>query len=59
MVRYGSMVLLALSVLLAVPGVDAARSTRYSGTVAAIDPQDGVLILDELGPWRVARVRPS
>jgi hypothetical protein len=56
MIRKGSLVvLLAVALLLAVPGVDAARPTSYSGTVAAIDPQGGVLVLDEIGPWRVAQ----
>jgi hypothetical protein len=45
---------LALGMLLAVPPTDAARTTAYSGTVVAVDPQGGVLILDELGPWRLA-----
>jgi hypothetical protein len=46
---------LALGVLLAVPAADAARTKAYSGTVVAVDPQGGVLILDEVGPWRLAQ----
>jgi hypothetical protein len=45
---------LALGIFLAVPPTDAARTTAYSGTVVAVDPQGGVLILDEVGPWRLA-----
>jgi hypothetical protein len=35
--------------------VDAARTTTHSGTVAAVDPREGVLLMDEVGPWRVER----
>jgi hypothetical protein len=56
MIRSGAVaVLLAFGVLLAVPGIEAARTTTYSGAVAAIDPQGGVLILDEIGPWRLSK----
>jgi hypothetical protein len=34
------------------PSVLAAESTRYSGTVVAIDPQRGILVMDEAGPGR-------
>jgi hypothetical protein len=55
MARCGSVALvLALGLLLTAPAADAARTTTYSGTVAAIDPQGGVLMLDEVGPWRLA-----
>jgi hypothetical protein len=58
MIRYGSLSLVfALGVLLAVSGGAAARTTAYSGTVVAIDPEDGVLTFDEVGPWRVTQGR--
>jgi hypothetical protein len=46
---------LALGVLVAVPAADAARTTAYSGTVVAVDTQGSVLIVDEVGPWRLAQ----
>lgn len=56
MVRSASSLVLALALglLLAAPAADAARTTTYSGTIIAIDPQGGVLILGEVGPWSVA-----
>jgi hypothetical protein len=36
------------------PAVDAERTERHSGLVAAMDP-GMVMILDEIGPWRVER----
>jgi hypothetical protein len=58
MTRRSSLALvLAFGLLLAVPIADAARTTAYSGTVAAIDPQGGVLLLDEIGPWQVTQGR--
>jgi hypothetical protein len=33
----------------------AARPVSYSGTVTSIDPQGGVLIIEEVGPWKVER----
>jgi hypothetical protein len=44
---------LALGLALVAPAADAARTTTYSGTVVAVDPQGGALMLDEVGPWRV------
>jgi hypothetical protein len=35
------------------PVSDAANTTTHSGTVAAVDPQGGVMIMEEIGPWRV------
>jgi hypothetical protein len=32
---------------------DATRTTAHSGTVVVVDPREGVLILEEVGPWRV------
>lgn len=55
MMRGASSLLLAL-VLAAGPVAsvsDAANTTTHSGTVAAIDPQGGVLIIEEVGPWRL------
>ena len=47
---------LALMLLAAPPAfaVDTGRAT-FSGTVAAIDVQGGVLFVDEVGPWRTGR----
>jgi hypothetical protein len=39
-------------VLLATALADAAGGPRYSGTVVAIDPRRGVLIIEEVGPLR-------
>ena len=53
--RTASSLLLAL-VLATGPAAlaaDSARTTTHSGTVAAVDAQDGVLIMEEVGPWRV------
>jgi hypothetical protein len=45
--------LLAMAcVLQVVPSLHAAESTRYSGTIVAIDPQRGVMVIDEAGPGR-------
>jgi hypothetical protein len=33
----------------------AAGPERHSGTVVTLDPTDGVLVIDEVGPWRVER----
>lgn len=51
--------LLALLLLAApvVSGAAEARSTTYSGTIATIDPEGGVLVLDEVGPWLVKQGR--
>ncbi len=32
-----------------------ADPVRLSGTVAEVDPAQGLLIIDEVGPWRVVR----
>ncbi len=39
-------------VLLATAVADAAGGVRYSGTVVAIDPRRGVMIIEEVGPGR-------
>jgi hypothetical protein len=55
MIRIASSLLLALA-LGAAPvatAADAARTTTYSGSVVAVDPQGGVMIMEEVGPWRV------
>jgi hypothetical protein len=49
------LVLFVLFSAIATAPADAARTVRHSGTVAAIDPDRGVLVLDEVGPWRVER----
>lgn len=51
------LVVIALLLLLPEPGVPAAASERHSGTVVALDPEGGVMILEEVGPWRVERGR--
>ncbi|HEX9818628.1 MAG TPA: hypothetical protein VGD07_03340 [Methylomirabilota bacterium] len=48
---------LALGTAPAALAADAAPTTTHSGTVAAIDPAGGVLILEEVGPWRVEQGR--
>ncbi|MBI1734322.1 MAG: hypothetical protein HYR51_04040 [Candidatus Rokubacteria bacterium] len=50
-----ALVLLVLVVAMAAPAADAAPTVRYSGTVAAIDPGGNVMILEDVGPWRVER----
>lgn len=49
--------LMALVVLAAVATsvAGSASTVRHSGTVAAIDARDGVLAIDEIGPWRVEK----
>jgi hypothetical protein len=51
------MFVLALGVLPTVPVVDAARTTTYSGMLDTIDPQGRVLVLEEVGPWRLVQGR--
>jgi hypothetical protein len=54
----GSLLLVVvLSAPAVAPAADAAGASRYSGTVVAIDPQGGVMIVEEVGPWRVERGR--
>jgi hypothetical protein len=55
MIQTAGLLLAALSLLAgsAAPLVAAPAHTRYSGTVAMIDPQGGVMAIDEIGPWRV------
>lgn len=53
--RTASSLLLAL-VLVTGPAAlaaDSAPTTTHSGTVVAVDAQDGMLIMEEVGPWRV------
>jgi len=59
MTRVAISLALALVLGLAPAGLtaDAARTTTHSGTVVAIDPEGGVLIIEELGPWRVEQGR--
>jgi hypothetical protein len=51
----GALLLLVLVTAIATPAADAARATRYSGTVTAIDPDGSVMMLEEVGPWRLDR----
>ncbi len=59
MIRLASSILLALvlgaSVLTS--AADTVRTSSHSGAVVAIDPQGGVLIMEEVGPWRVEQGR--
>jgi hypothetical protein len=59
MIRLASSLLLvlALSASAVTPAADAARTSTHSGAVVAIDPQGGVMIMEEVGPWRVERGR--
>lgn len=58
MIRAAISVVLALA-LGAAPAALAgeARTTTHSGTVVAVDPEGGVLIFEEVGPWRVEQGR--
>jgi hypothetical protein len=55
MIRIASSLLLALALGAApiVTTANAARTTTYSGSVVAVDPQGGVMMMEEIGPWRV------
>jgi hypothetical protein len=59
MTRVAISLVLALVLGLAPAGLTAAaaRTTTHSGTVVAIDPEGGMLIIEELGPWRVEQGR--
>ena len=58
MIRVAIALALALVLGLAPAGLTAAAPTSmHSGTVVAIDPEGGVLILEEIGPWRVEQGR--
>lgn len=57
MVRMASSISLALGLALmlgAASSADTAGTTKHSGTVVAVDPQ-GVMIMEEVGPWRVVQ----
>lgn len=57
MIRAAISLALALA-LGAVPATLTAATgstTTYSGTLVTIDPEGGVLIFEEVGPWRVER----
>ena len=59
MIRLASSLLLALALGASVvtTAADAARTSTYSGAVVALDPQGGVMIMEEVGPWRVEQGR--
>jgi hypothetical protein len=59
MIRLASSLLLALALgaSAVTPAADAARSSTYSGAVVTLDPQGGVMIMEEVGPWRVEQGR--
>ncbi len=46
-------VLLVVLVLLSTAAADAARTIRHSGTVLSIDSQSRVMVVEEVGPWRL------
>lgn len=62
-----SWVLVVALVALLRPDFAAAQTTSHSGTVLAVDKDDGSLLLSEVGPWcgateisrRTIRVTPS
>jgi hypothetical protein len=58
MIRTASALALAWLLLVApvVAAADDGRTT-FSGTIAAIDVQERVLLVDEVGPWRTAQDR--
>jgi hypothetical protein len=59
MIRATRSLLLALLVVV-IPVVSLSAgppSTRHSGTITAIDPEGGVLLLQEVGPWLVEQGR--
>jgi hypothetical protein len=55
MIRLASSLLLALALgaSAVTPAVDAAGTSTHSGSIVALDPQGGVMIMEEVGPWRV------
>jgi hypothetical protein len=56
MIRVASSFAFALALTLgagAVPAADTTVTTKHSGSVVAVDPQGGVLVMEEVGPWRV------
>jgi hypothetical protein len=59
MIRLAGLLLLALALGASAmtPAAAAARASTHSGEVVALDPQGGVMIIDEVGPWRVAQGR--
>ena len=59
MIRATHSLLLALLVVVVPVDLVSAGppSTTHSGTITAIDPQGGVLLLDEVGPWLVEQGR--
>lgn len=50
--RIALSVVLALAWLLVASDASVAEGARHSGTVVAIDPQRGVMVIDEVGPGR-------
>lgn len=56
MIQIAASLLIALSLLAASPAT-AAESTRmkHSGTVVSIDAARGVVVLAEVGPWRLQK----
>ena len=47
---------LVVTLILLTPAVVAAGGTRYSGMVVAIDPQRGVMTIEEIGPGSGGKV---
>jgi hypothetical protein len=50
-----TLALLALFTVIATAAAQAERPMRFSGTVAAIDPERRTIVVEEVGPWRVER----
>ena len=57
MIQATGSLLLALSLLMiaAAPLSAVEAGTRHSGTVVMIDAQRGVMVMNEVGPWRVEK----
>ena len=53
----GSLLLILLVAGAAAPGSAAPAGARHSGMIVFIDAERGVLVLDEVGPWRVVNGR--
>ena len=53
--RTSTLMTVVLLLAVAVGAAQPNRTERHSGVVAAIDPQGAVMLLDEVGPWRVER----
>jgi len=50
-----ALLLLAVLAAAATSAADVPGTVRHSGTLVTIDPRDGVMVVDEVGPWRVEK----